>query len=37
MGGGGEARHLDADLRHDDLRGEITRSGQARQEAGALF
>jgi hypothetical protein len=31
----GEARHVDADLRHHDLRGEITHPRQARREAGA--
>jgi hypothetical protein len=37
VAGGREARHLDADLRHHHLRGEITHSGQCRQEAGAVF
>jgi len=35
VGGTGKARHIDADLRHHDLRGEVTHSGQSRQEAGA--
>jgi hypothetical protein len=35
MGGRGEARHIDADLRHHDLRGQVADTGQSRQEASA--
>ena len=37
MAGGGEARHVDADLRHDDLGHEVTDPGHGRQQAGALL
>ena len=36
MGGCGEARHVDADLRHHDLRGQITDTGERGQEASAI-
>lgn len=31
MGRRGEARHIDADLRHHDLRGQIADTGQGRE------
>ena len=36
MGSRGKARHIDADLRHHDLRGQIADTGQSRQEASAI-
>src|SRR5581483_2712724 len=37
MGWVGKARHVDADLRHDDLSDEITDPGHGRQQACALL
>lgn len=36
MAGGGEARHVDADLRHNDLGDEVTDPRHGRQQAGTL-
>jgi hypothetical protein len=33
----GKARHVDADLRHDDVRGDAANPGHRRQKAGALL
>ena len=37
MSGGGEARHIDADLSQDHLGGELTHPGHRGQQAGALL
>ncbi len=37
MAGGRKARHVDADLRHDDLSDDVTDPGHRRQEGGALL
>lgn len=36
MAGDGKARHVDADLRHDDLGDEVTDARHGRQQAGTL-
>ena len=37
MGGAGEARHVPADLRHDDAGRQVREPGRRRQQVGALL